>query len=128
MHEQFQKLTANWNVVSSGELRLCASIYSNCFTESRATKGVKHKSVSGHDSIVTITNELLTRDSGDPIPHSLCVVFALNTLISELRKRQTRNWREGRVEHSQVSVGLARTSLGWINITLRLLKSLNLAN
>lgn len=120
-------LTANWNAVSSGELRLCVSINSKCCTESRASKGV-HGSDSGHDSIVTITNELLTRESGDPIPHSLCVMFALNTLISELRKRQTQNWREGCVELSQVSVGLARTSLGWINITLCLLESLNLAN
>lgn len=116
----------NWNAVSSGELRLCVSINSSCVQ--RASNGVKHGSDSGHDSIVTTTNELLTRESGDPIPHSRCVMFALNTLISELRNRQTRNWREGRVELSQVSVGLARTSLGWINITLRLLKSLNWAN
>lgn len=91
-------------------------------------RGVKHGSDSGHDSIVTVANELLTRESEDQIPHSLCVMFAPNTLISELRNRQTRNWREGCVDLGQVSVGLARTSLGWINITLCLLKSLNLAN
>lgn len=55
--------------------------------------GAKRGSDSGHDSIVSTTNELLTRErereSGDPIPHSLCVMFARNTLISELRKRQT---------------------------------------
>lgn len=88
--------------------------------------GEKRGSGSGHDSIVTATNELLTSESGDQIPHSPLVTFALNTLIGELRIRQTWNWREGRVELSQVSVGLARTSLGQINITLCLLKSLNL--
>lgn len=97
-------------------------------SERRASQGAEHERDSGHDSIVTITNELLTRKSGDLVPHSLCVMFALNTLISELRNRQTRNWRESRVELSQVFVGLARTSLGRINITLCLLKSLNLAN
>ena len=125
-HRQKSTLTANWNAVSSGESRLCVSINSKCCTESEASNGVKLGSDSGHDSIVTAANELLTRESEDPIPHSLCVMFALNTLISELRKRQTRNWRERSVELSQVSVGLARTSLGWINITLRLRKILEL--
>lgn len=94
----------------------------------RAEHPVKCGRDSGHDSTVAVTNELLTGESGDPIPHSLRVIFALNALISELRKRQTQNWREGCVALSQVSVGLARTSHGWINITLCLLKSLNLAN
>lgn len=124
-----QKLKVNRNAVSSGELCLCVSINRKCCTESRASKRAKHRlSDSGHHSIVTVTNELLTRGSGEQIPPSLCVMFALNTLISELRNRQTSNWREGCVELSQVFVYIPRTSLGWLNITMCLLKSLNLAN
>lgn len=122
-----QSVQVSYAYVFSINSLIIVSDHKQC-TETTASKGAKHISNSGHDSIVTITNELLTRESGDPIPHSLCVMFALNTLISELRRRQTRSWREGCVELSQVSVGLARTSLGWINITLRLRKSLNLAN
>lgn len=57
----------NWNAVSSGELHLYASINSKCCT------GARHGRNRGHDSIVTATNELLTRESGDQILFSLRV-------------------------------------------------------
>lgn len=48
----------------------------------------KEQSVSGHDSIVTIANELLTTDSGDPIPQSLCCVCCeyINQRVEEKDK------------------------------------------
>lgn len=116
------------NAVSSGEKRLNVPINNRrrC-TESRSSKGAERGSGLGHDSIVTAANELMTRERGDWSPPPLCGTFALNTLISELWKRHRIGTRE-RVVLGQVSVGLARTSLGWINIRLCLLKSLNLAN
>ena len=107
-----------------------------CSTVSRLSTRREARIVSlGHDSFVAITNELLIRErekerererESVETSHSLSAMFAVNTLISELRNRQTCNWRAGCVELSQVSVGLARTSLGWINITLCLLKILEL--
>lgn len=65
-----------------------------------ASAPLNHDSNAGHDSAVAIANDLLTGESGDPIPDSLPVLFALNTLISQHGNRQTLHLARGAVSGS----------------------------
>lgn len=78
-------------------------------------KGVKHGSNSGHDSIVTVANELLTRESVDQIPHSLSVCYVCSEYINQRVEKQTNTELARGMRRSQPGFCWLSQNITWVD-------------
>lgn len=113
-----QRTRTKRNAVSSGE-SLCGSIISRCWAQSHGSEEVRPSEMTGGMArLFPVTNELFTREWGSTllILTPLCLLGIHSSALWETDKHRT--GENDVAEPGQVSVGAARTSLGWINITL----------